>query len=139
VSSPGPFGVKCLTTNKCFAFNGTSFQQNSYLYVSDNAAMGSASTWTKATLPAAFATNDEVMISALFFAPDNVHGWAVGNNARKPMLLRTTDAGRTWTDVSGQVASLADSDLVNGFALDENHIWVVGRYGFVGTTSTAQQ
>jgi hypothetical protein len=41
-------------------------------------------------------------------------------------------------DISGQVAALADSDLVNGFALDKDRIWVVGRYGFVGTTGAAQ-
>ena len=34
--------------------------------------------------------------------------------------------------------SIAKSDLVNGFALDKDRIWVVGRYGFVGTTDSAQ-
>ncbi|MCU0699302.1 MAG: hypothetical protein MUC96_22580 [Myxococcaceae bacterium] len=138
VSSPGPFGVTCLDADRCFAFNGTSSQANSYLYFSTNASQGKASTWTKATLPAGFATSTDITLSAVFFAPNKVHGWVVGNNNRKPLLLRTTDSGRTWTDVSGQVASLAQSDLVNGFALDENRIWVVGRYGFVGTTDTAQ-
>lgn len=139
LSSPGPFGVTCLDNDTCFTFNGTSFQQNSYIYYSTNATQGKASTWTKATLPAAFATNNQIGISAVFFAPDKVHGWAVGNNARDPMLLRTTDSGHTWTDISGQVASLAESDLINGFALDANKIWITGRYGFIATTDTAQQ
>ncbi|MEW5740145.1 MAG: hypothetical protein AB1938_14535 [Myxococcota bacterium] len=138
VSSPGPFGVTCLDKDTCFAFNGTQFQANSYIYFSTDASQGKTSTWTKATLPANFATSTDITISALFFAPDKTHGWAVGNNSRRPMLLRTVDAGRTWTDISGQVASLADSDLVNGFALDANRIWITGRYGFVGTTDTAQ-
>ncbi|MBL8940245.1 MAG: hypothetical protein JNM69_37205 [Archangium sp.] len=138
VSSPGPFGVTCLDKDTCFAFNGTQFQANSYLYFTTNATQGKASTWTKATLPSGFATSTDITISAVFFAPDKTHGWAVGNNSRKPMLLRTTDAGRTWSDVSGQVTALATSDLVNGFALDANRIWVVGRYGFVGTTGSAQ-
>ncbi|MGV3620309.1 MAG: hypothetical protein ACO1OB_05815 [Archangium sp.] len=139
LSSPGPFGVTCLDNDTCFAFNGTSFQQNSYIYYSTNATQGKNSTWTRATLPAAFATNNQIGIAALFFAPDKVHGWAVGNNARKPMLLRTTDSGHTWTDVSGQVTQLAESDLINGFALDKDRIWVTGRYGFIGTTDTAQK
>lgn len=138
VSSPGPFGVTCLDKDTCFAFNGTQFQANSYVYFTTNASQGKASTWTKATLPSGFALSTNITISAIFFAPDKTHGWAVGNNSRNPMLLRTTDAGHTWTDISGQVASIATSDLVNGFALDANRIWVVGRYGFVGTTGSAQ-
>ena len=136
VSSPGPFGVTCLDKDTCFAFNGTQFQADSYY--SGNASQGKASTWTKASIPPGFAASTDITISALFFAPDKTHGWAVGNNSRAPLLLRTSDGGHTWADVSGQVASLADSDLVNGFALDANRIWVVGRYGFVGTTDTAQ-
>ena len=138
VSSPGPFGVTCLDKDTCFAFNGTQSQANTYLYKSTNASMGKNSTWTKATLPAAFATSTDITLAAVFFAPDKRHGWAVGNNNRKPLLLRTSDAGLTWVDISGQVAALADSDLVNGFALDKDRIWVVGRYGFVGTTGAAQ-
>ncbi len=139
VSSPGPFGVTCVDNDHCFAFNGTSFQQNSYIYYSANATQGKNSTWTKATVPAAWATNNEISIEAIFFAPDKVHGWAVGNNSRDPMLLRTTDSGHTWVDVSSQVAGLAQSDLLGGFALDQDNIWVTGRYGFIGHTNTAQQ
>ncbi|MFZ5439520.1 MAG: hypothetical protein ACOZQL_05910 [Myxococcota bacterium] len=138
VSSPGPFGVTCLDKDTCFAFNGTQFQANSYVYYSTNASAGKASTWAKATLPASFAASSDITLSALFFAPDKTHGWAVGNNSRKPLLLRTVDGGKTWTDISGQVSSLADSDLINGFALDANRIWITGRYGFVGTTDSAQ-
>lgn len=138
VSSPGPFGVTCLDKDTCFAFNGTQFQANSYIYYSTDASKGKASTWTKATIPVAFPTSSDITISAIFFAPDKLHGWAAGNNSRAPMLLRTVDGGHTWADVSGQVAALATSDLINGFAIDANHIWVTGRYGFVGYTDTAQ-
>ncbi|MBX5484543.1 MAG: hypothetical protein IRZ16_22195 [Myxococcaceae bacterium] len=138
-SSPGPFGVTCLDNDTCFAFNGTQSQPTSYIYFSTDASKGKDSTWTKATIPEGFATSTDITISAIFFAPDKVHGWAVGNRLRKPLLLRTTDAGRTWSDISGQVASLADSDLVGGFALDKDHIWITGRYGFVGATDSAQK
>ncbi len=138
VSSPGPFGVTCLDKDTCFAFNGTQFQANSYIYYSTNASQGKNSTWAKATIPSGFATSTDITFSAIFFAPDKKHGWVVGNNARKPLLLRTTDNGHTWTDVSSQISSLANSDVTNGFALDKDRIWVVGRYGFVGTTGSAQ-
>ncbi len=138
-SSPGPFGVTCLDNDTCFAFNGTQFQPTAYIYYSTDASKGAASTWTKAKIPDGFADSTDITISALFFAPDKVHGWAVGNNSRRPLLLRTTDAGHTWTDISAQVASLAESDLVNGFALDKDRIWITGRYGFVGTTDAAQK
>ncbi len=134
-SSPGPFGVTCVDNDTCFAFNGTQFQPTSYIYDATNATQG----WTKATMPASFPMSTDITISASFFAPDKVQGWAVGNNARKPLLLRTTDSGHTWEDSRSQVASLASSDLVNGFALDKDHIWITGRNGFVGTTDAAQQ
>src|SRR5690606_21807032 len=118
-SSPGPFGVTCVDKDNCFAFNGTQFQPTSYIYYSTDATKGKASTWTKATIPAGFAESTDITISAIFFAPDKVHGWAVGNNSRKPLLMRTTDGGDSWADISAQVASLAESDLIGGFALDK--------------------
>ena len=54
--------------------------------------------------------------------------------------MRTTDAGHTWSDVSSQVSGLQGAaDLYNGFALDQDHIWVVGRFGFIAATARAQQ
>ncbi len=137
--SPGPFGVTCLDKDTCFAFNGTPFQDNGYIFSSTNASQGVSSTWTRATIPASLAPSGDRTISALFFAPDKTHGWAVGNVSRKALLLRTTDGGKTWTDISSQVSALAESDLINGFALDKDRIWVVGRYGFIGTTDSAQK
>lgn len=140
VSSPGPIGVICTDNDKCFAFNGLPFQQGTaYIYFTSNASMGKNSTWTKATVPARFATANDVTMSAIFFAPDGVHGWAVGNTNHHALLLKTVDSGRTWTDVSGAVAGVADKDLYNGFALDNDHVWLAGRFGALMTTSTAQQ
>ncbi|MBK7862600.1 MAG: hypothetical protein IPJ65_29125 [Archangiaceae bacterium] len=139
VSSPGPIGVYCTDKDHCWAFNGLPFQKGTaYIYGSTNASAGKTSTWSAATVPTGFATAEDVELTGMFFAPDGTHGWVVGNKSRKPLMLRTTDSGKTWTDVSGSV-SAAQSDLYGGFALDADHVWVVGRYGALLATSTAQQ
>ncbi|MBL8950452.1 MAG: hypothetical protein JNK82_06725 [Myxococcaceae bacterium] len=140
VSSPGPIGVMCTDKDNCYAYNGLQFQTGTaYIYYSTNASAGKASTWAKATMPSSFATSDQITIQGIFFAPDKVHGWAVGNNAHKGMLLRTTDSGKTWADVSAPVLLAKDSDLYNGFALDKDNVWLVGRFGTVLVTNSAQQ
>jgi len=140
VSSPGPLGVTCTDKDNCYAYNGLQFQEGTaYIYYSSNASAGKASTWTKATVPPAFATSSDVSIQGLFFAPDKAHGWAVGHDAHKALLLRTTDSGKTWTDVSEKVRAASDNDLYNGFALDNDNVVLVGRFGTVLVTSGAQQ
>ncbi|MFT3713310.1 MAG: hypothetical protein QM817_37115 [Archangium sp.] len=139
-TSPGPLGVTCIDNDKCWAYNGLQFQEGTaYIYFSTNASQGKNSTWTRATLPAAFSASDDISLSGIFFAPDATHGWAVGNNSHKALLLRTTDGGKNWTDVSASVSSVLDNDLYNGFAIDADHIWLSGRFGTLMTTSTAQK
>lgn len=139
-SSPGPLGVNCVNKDTCYAFSGEEFQAGTgYVYFSTNASQGKNSTWTLATMPTGWATSQEISLADLFFAPDGVHGWAVGNNSRHALLIRTTDSGHTWTDVSASIASFQTSDLYAGFALDANHIWIAGRTGFIAATDTAQQ
>ncbi len=136
----GPLGVTCTDKDNCYAYNGVQFGKGSaYVYYTSNASAGKASTWTKATMPSGFATSDSVSIQGLFFAPDKAHGWAVGNDSHKALLLRTTDSGHTWTDVSASVRAVKENDLYNGFALDNDHVWLVGRFGTVLATSSAQQ
>ncbi|MBS2032402.1 MAG: hypothetical protein JST54_31190 [Deltaproteobacteria bacterium] len=141
-SSPGPSGITCTDKDHCYAFSGSQGGMNgsAYIYSSSNASANKTSTWTGATLPASLTATDSADIHDVFFAPDGTHGWAVGNINHAALLLRTTDSGHTWTDVSSSVVGLNGSaDLYSGFALDADHIWVGGRYGFLAATDTAQQ
>lgn len=90
-------------------------------------------------LPAGVTMGSETTLSGIFFAPDKMHGWTVGNLNHHALLLRTTDGGKTWQDVSDRVQGVKDNDLYNGFALDNDHIWLVGRFGTLMATRTAQQ
>ena len=138
-SAPGPRGVHCLDNNRCFAFNGISQSESVYLYSTTNASMGKAATWTRQTLPAGLEAASNVDLDSMFFAPDGQHGWLVGNKGHHALLLRTTDGGATWSDVSGAVIAVQDHDLYNGFALDNDHVWLGGRFGLFLATATAQQ
>ena len=129
VSAPGPIAVSCLDSDRCFAFNGVDSEANTfYVYYTTNASMAKASTWTRATVPAALAGSDEVDPHQMFFAPDGVHGWLVGTASSVAMVLRTTDSGHTWTDVSGPVRAVTTFKLAGGFALDADHVWVGGEH-----------
>jgi len=139
-STAGPKGVVCTDKDHCHAYNGQEFDAGTaQIYYTANASMGKASTWTAAAVPSAFATSSEITLQAMFFAPDGAHGWCAGNNDRKPLLLRTTDGGHTWTDVSSQISAITSNELYGGFALDNDHVWAVGRNGTLVATSTAQQ
>ncbi|MEQ1848341.1 MAG: hypothetical protein ABL983_22510 [Nitrospira sp.] len=142
-SQPGPKGVTCTDKDHCYAYSGKGLDpaDAAYIYYTSNASAGKTSTWTAATVPSSWATSQQaIALQALFFAPDKTHGWAVGNSDRHSLLVRTTDGGHTWTDVSSQIDGLPNSaDLYDGFAVDANHVWVVGRFGFIAATTTAQQ
>ncbi len=139
-SSPGPRGVTCTDTEHCYAYNGIEYEPGTaYIYRTSNASSGKASTWVAASVPPGFATAEDIHLDGMFFAPDKTHGWAVGNKAHHALLLRTTDGGQTWSDVSASVRSVLDHDLYGGFALDANHVWLAGRFGTLLVSSTAQQ
>lgn len=140
VSSPGPVGVTCVDKDTCWAYNGLEFQKGTaYIYYTTNASDGKASTWTRAKLPDNVSAGSETTLSGIFFAPDKMHGWTVGNLDHHALLLRTSDGGHTWQDVSDSVQGVADNDLYNGFALDNDHVWLTGRFGTLLATRTAQQ
>ncbi|MBI5767512.1 MAG: hypothetical protein HZA93_06935 [Verrucomicrobia bacterium] len=71
----------------------------------------------------AVASTTHATLTAVTFAPDARHGWAVGHDA---LILATADGGRTWAK-SWQGESLADS-LLDVLAIDERRVLAVGAY-----------
>lgn len=135
----GPKGATCIDKDHCFAYGGAQFgEEPAFIQYTSNASAGIDSTWIAATIPAAWMTGTE--LKGIFFAPDGVHGWVVGHTSRKSLLGRTTDGGKTWTDVSSSIRGALDNpnDLYAGFALDKDHIWVGGNLGSFASTSQAQ-
>ena len=138
--SPGPKGVTCLDKDRCFAFNGLPFQTGTaYIRFTLNASAGKASTWTAATVPSGWASSNAITLQMMFFAPDGVHGWVVGNDNHRALLARTTDGGRTWIDASASVRGASEHDLYAGFALDKDRVWLGGRFGTLLATTQAQR
>jgi hypothetical protein len=95
----------------------------------------SGDSWTASTMPAALSSK-VIQIAAIFFAPGGTVGYAVGQNDTDDdaLLLKTTDAGATWTVPAGAAALETGLDdvfgsfhrLFTGFALDDSHVWVGG-------------
>lgn len=120
----GPIAMTCTSSDHCVAMGGQMFVADStYAYVSRNASLGSGSTWTRATLPT---FSNTTLPRAIVFAPDALHGWAMGEDDREGFLWATTDGGNTWTDVTSQIRGLSTGRLWAGFALDGTHLMVGG-------------
>jgi hypothetical protein len=107
----------------------------SFVYWTSNGGQA----WTAATIPVQGATDLHALFSA-FFAPDHTTGWIVGkqsfdDKAPPPLLWKTTDGGHTWTDITTtsftgtSIDPTGFSELVCGFALDAQHIWLGGHDG----------
>ena len=131
----GPNGVFCTSSDHCIAYGDGYFvgPDQAYIYVSNNASMGAASTWTKATVPSFV---EDTRLRDVFFAPDNTTGWLVGAaGSGAPLLLRTTDGGATWTDQTSMIRALAGSVRLSvGYAYDATHIWIGGEHDTLLTT-----
>jgi hypothetical protein len=106
------------------------YPAGSYIYRTTD----SGDTWTSVALPTAVA-GKAIELTSGFFAPDGTNGWLVGYDydASSALILRTVDAGVTWTKSGGDLATKVDGagggKLYTGFALDAYHIWVGGDYG----------
>lgn len=127
-SDAGPVGVVCTSTERCVAIGGLrTIASSVYVFTTNNASAGAASTWTRATTPT---LGDDVELRGVFFAPDATHGWIVGSaTPASPLLLETVDGGATWTNVTSALRGRADGvRLHSGFALDATHIWVGGEH-----------
>lgn len=73
-------------------------------------------------------------LTAVSFAADGRHGWAVGHDA---IILATSDGGRTWTKAR-QGENLEDSFL-DVCAIDDSTVIAVGAYGFALRSADAGQ
>ena len=67
-------------------------------------------------------------------SPDGQHVWLVGSTIKsdaRALLLKSSDGGKTWKDVSSKLAPLpaAAAKFHTGFALDANNIWIGGEHG----------
>jgi hypothetical protein len=124
----GPTAMTCTSKDHCVVAGGMVFTaKSSYVYVSNNASMGAASTWTAAKIPA---TTDNTIPYEIFFAPDGSNGWLVGAfDGNKPMLWSTTDGGATWTDQTGTVSALTERQIWSGYAFDATHVVLGGEIG----------
>ena len=79
-------------------------------------------------------TSATATLTGIAFAPDGLHGWAVGHDA---LIFATTDGGRTWRR-QWQGENLQDSFL-DVLALDSRHVIAVGAYGLFVTTDDGGQ
>jgi len=102
-----------------------------YIYTTADAG----ATWTAATVPATVnAPGAAAYFSGGFYAPDGQHAWIVGGTLKseaRALLLKSSDGGKTWKDVSGTLATVpaAAAKFHTGFALDADHIWIGGEHG----------
>jgi photosystem II stability/assembly factor-like uncharacterized protein len=95
-------------------------------------------TWSEVALPPEL-DGVRVSLRAMFFAPGGTVGWLAGYDldARRPLLLKTVDAGQSFALLDGGLAeALPDVSLHAGFALDEEHLWVGGSQGGLAYSST---
>ncbi|HEY1959021.1 MAG TPA: sialidase family protein [Polyangiaceae bacterium] len=121
-------------------------------YGSDSSGPGSAyvlytsdggSSWTVGTLPTSAGPGVD-LISA--FASPSGTMFIVGGTGAGPLLVyKSTDGGKTWTDISAKLQAFENTvdnaplRLTAGFALDDQNIWVGGEGGFVAYSSTGGQ
>jgi photosystem II stability/assembly factor-like uncharacterized protein len=69
-----------------------------------------------------------VTLTSVHFADDKT-GWAVGHDT---LILKTTDAGKTWVKQWGGGES--DNALLSVFFLDASHGWAVGAFNYTVET-----
>jgi hypothetical protein len=127
--TPGPRALHCTDDDHCWAVGGWQFSDESnYVYYTTNASAGTGSTWTAGTLPATLTVGSTQMSDVDFF--DNQVGYIVGHNDNEPLVMKTTDGGATWTDLSGPLLNLAETTKLHSvFALDANNVMVGGEKG----------
>ena len=128
-------GMTCVSSDRCFVFSDKGYSgTHDFIFYTNNAQKGVASTWTAAKLPT---MREKSVFNAIFFAPDGINGWAVGAVENiSPLLLSTKDGGQTWKDSSASVRSVApEAQLHSGYAFDANNVWLGGNHDTLLTTT----
>jgi hypothetical protein len=121
---------------------GTEGDHVPYVYTTTDGG----ATWVAATTlpgPPAFGNkNGFTIVNAFYSQTDALHVWILGTYAPNAttlpttVLWRSTDGGKTFTDVSASIASWIAAQpsktivdgWATGFALDDNNIWIGGIY-----------
>lgn len=129
----GPLGVKCINSNRCYAYGGMDYSPESvYIYYTNDAQKGVASSWTKAKLPT---LRENTKFRGIGFAPDGNAGWAIATvDGAGPAFFSTTDGGASWQDVSSSIRALASNRMHAVYAFDATHVWIGGEKGLLLTS-----
>ncbi len=90
-------------------------------------------TWTRLRISPVSGLKITEFLAGVDFA-DTSNGWAVGSSqptgqTRSPLMLKTTDGGSNWQDIS---ANLPSGFLAKGItAADANNVWICGPGGAI--------
>ena len=136
-----PWIIQFTSNTHGIAAYGSEDSGGAYVYTTDDAG----ATWTQGTLPPS--GSGLVSLISSFASPSGtlflVGGAVPADSSVYALLLyKSTDGGKTWTDLSPELTGLAASNasevtrLTTGFALDDNNIWIGGTNGFIAYSST---
>jgi hypothetical protein len=132
VASGGPTGLRCNDTAHCWLIGGDPSNDVAYIYYSTGVLGGEPGNelgWVRAKV----VEGGQRVLEDIAFAPDNLHGFAVGTEAPgRGLLIASDDGGKTWSEnlVAG-VPAFQTAALLSVFALDAHDIWVGGRDGLL--------
>jgi hypothetical protein len=124
----GTAGVGCTSKDHCVAYADILEDPpagQAYVFVSNDASKGKASTWTAAKMPA---LSDGTLFRYVFFAPDAMHGWLLGwKDGASPLIFATADGGASWTAATSILgAGVTNFRPYSGVAVDASHIYIGG-------------
>jgi hypothetical protein len=141
-SHPPPLGFLFTSATAGIAYYGSDLDNPGTAYVLTTSDGGDD--WIVGTLPA-IAASDTISLDSAFASPSGTL-YMVGGSSTTLLLFKSTDAGKTWTDIGASVTAAADAlpentpvRLVAGFALDDHRIWVGSDSGFIAYTATGGQ
>lgn len=131
-----PLGFLFTSASAGIAYYGSELDNPGTAYVLYTPDAGQS--WTVATLPAV--AQQGISLRYAFASPSGAL-FLVGGGAGL-VLLKSTDGGKTWNDLSSKLSPWA-SGLENapvrlnaGFALDDQHLWVGSDNGFIAYSAT---